>query len=113
MAAADHVMAAGGNRVDTGATGFLGPGQAPVAAGARPAPQGRAVHVGAAPPQRLVRGVRFDCVAVPVEPESEPSELPDVQRVAGRVLGGQVPSVSGNRTLATGNGPITKATAAT
>ncbi|MGY5048584.1 hypothetical protein ACWDE0_23660 [Streptomyces sp. 900105755] len=60
-----------------------------------------------------MRGVRFDCVAVPVEPESEPSELPDVQRVAGRVLGGQVPSVSGNRTLATGNGPITKAAGAT
>ncbi|MER6268947.1 hypothetical protein [Streptomyces sp900105755] len=33
-----------------------------------------------------MRDVQFDCVAVPVEPESEPSDLPDAQRIAGRVL---------------------------
>ncbi|MGY5008820.1 hypothetical protein ACWCY6_12145 [Streptomyces sp. 900105755] len=82
---ADHLTAATGNRMDTGATGFLGPGQAP-GAGPRLKPRGRTVRAGAAQPQQLVRDVQFDCVAVPVEPESEPSDLPDAQRIAGRVL---------------------------
>lgn len=78
-------MAATGNRVDTAATGFLGPGQAP-GAGPRLKPRGWAVRAGAAQPQQLVRDVQFDRVAVFVEPESEPSDLPDAQRIAGRVL---------------------------
>ncbi|MGY4926386.1 hypothetical protein [Streptomyces sp. 900105755] len=78
-------MAATGNRVDTAATGSLGPGQAP-GAGPRLKPRGRTVRAGAAQLQQLVRHVQFDCGAVPVEPESEPSDLPDAQRIAGRVL---------------------------